>query len=690
MVGRQAARATCLVLPIVVAVACGRSGAPSDPAARDQVLERLRRFEEHARRAVDVRTQPPSHQATGPDPVAVACLLHAPLCVGLLGGRDAAVVLDQALREVARLDAPRSPSGIAVTPAGDVLASGALGGDVWRYRLRDGRLERAGGVPLAGLRAVRAIASGPEGVLYVAEEEEHRLVTLALDPPTGEPPGALLAVAPRLGLAPRGLLRTAHHLLARFVLSHDVVVLPVDARGLPRADAAVRVTHDGPVWAMDAVERDGGLVIALGGVEDHPLDRRQGSFGHVDSYVFVYRVDPSARSARRLAAVNVSKLGVVTPKVVQLETSARDVVVRVAGYGDATAAELRWDDPRPTRKGRWPEPQVATRPLVPGVAAAATLPGGGRLLADPLLDAWVLDDAGGLRVVPVVDPGRAPRNPDARVGEALFFTTLMAPWNRTRGGLSRFTCETCHLEGYVDGRVHHTGRDDVRVATRPLVGLGNVRPYFSRGLDPDLASMVDNEFRVANRRSRHDSWFALDATVAPWLAHLGVGREPLSPEDLRRALVAFLLEATPEPNPVALERTSFSAEERRGALAFLEHCEGCHQARLVADRPETRLPFAAWEAAVLSPQGPLVWARDGRERTGVEPYVHADGPRIPSLRRLARKRPYFTNGSAADLDAVLRRARVPPGQFAHDGAGDTGGALSDDERAALHRFLDLL
>ena len=76
------------------------------------------------------------------------------------------------------------------------------------------------------------------------------------------------------------------------------------------------------------------------------------------------------------------------------------------------------------------------------------------------------------------------------------------------------------------------------------------------------------------------------------------------------------------------------------------------------------------------------------ERTGVEPYVHERGTRVPPLRRLYKKRPYFTNGSAPDLDDVLRRARVRAGGFAHDGA--TGELLDEPSQEALRAFLDLL
>ena len=60
----------------------------------------------------------------------------------------------------------------------------------------------------------------------------------------------------------------------------------------------------------------------------------------------------------------------------------------------------------------------------------------------------------------------------------------------------------------------------------------------------------------------------------------------------------------------------------------------------------------------MSPEGALTWATDRRWKTGIVPYVHADGARVPALRRLYRKYPYFTNGTAAD--AVFPRHRDSP------------------------------
>jgi hypothetical protein len=103
------------------------------------------------------------------------------------------------------------------------------------------------------------------------------------------------------------------------------------------------------------------------------------------------------------------------------------------------------------------------------------------------------------------------------------------------------------------------------------------------------------------------------------------------------------------------------------------------------------VPAAGWEALVLSEAGPIVWARDGYEKTGVEPYVHAEGARPTSLRRAVAKRPYFTNGSARSLEEVVRGVRFgSDGAFFHDGAAPGAAALSDEDATDLLAFLRLL
>jgi hypothetical protein len=446
------------------------------------------------------------------------------------------------------------------------------------------------------------------------------------------------------------------------------------------------------MWGFDAVSDDRGLLVAVGGVEDHPLDRTEGSFGFIDSFVSLYRVTQDGATA--LSSVNTSAFGLVTPKALSLSRSTPGAIeLTVAAYGSDRLASLTWEEPSPRDAIRaLGDPSVEARVVPPGSAAIDRAPDGSLVVANPLIDAWVRISPGAVDVVHVDDAASRTRSADSRLGEALFFTTLMAPWDKSDGRLSRFTCETCHFEGYIDGRTHHTGRGDVRATTKPLLGLFNNRPHFSRALDPDLTTMVNNEFRVAAAKSEHDPWFSLVPSDFPWTRELSIGDAARSPVALRRALMTFFAEFTHRPNPSSVGRAGFSEAERAGAALFRDRCESCHEARLIADDARTRVPFDRWESLVLSPQGPIVWAHAEYAKTGILPYVNEHGARVPSLRRLYKKYPYFTNGTAKDIAAVLSRARTAAdGTFLHDDGGAGGSPLlRDAEQAELAAFLDLL
>jgi cytochrome c peroxidase len=123
---------------------------------------------------------------------------------------------------------------------------------------------------------------------------------------------------------------------------------------------------------------------------------------------------------------------------------------------------------------------------------------------------------------------------------------------------------------------------------------------------------------------------------------------------------------------------------------FQRRCEGCHQARLVADDASSRVPFERWEPLLFAPAAPIVWASNDYARTGVVPYVNEQGARVVSLRRLYKKYPYFTNGSAKNLTEVLDRAGFDDRQFFHEGSLDGAGRLGRAEKDELRAFLELL
>jgi hypothetical protein len=92
----------------------------------------------------------------------------------------------------------------------------------------------------------------------------------------------------------------------------------------------------------------------------------------------------------------------------------------------------------------------------------------------------------------------------------------------------------------------------------------------------------------------------------------------------------------------------------------------------------------------MAPQGAIVWARAEYAKTGVTPYVNERGARVVSLRRLYKKHPYFTNGTARDVRGVLDRVRVADTRFFHEGGPESARILSEAQKTALAAFLDLL
>jgi hypothetical protein len=163
----------------------------------------------------------------------------------------------------------------------------------------------------------------------------------------------------------------------------------------------------------------------------------------------------------------------------------------------------------------------------------------------------------------------------------------------------------------------------------------------------------------------------------------------------------FLIRWSMPSNPAARGRDEFDRLEANGAELFADYCESCHQARLVADDPSTRVALGPggdlepWRALIFADNGPVLWGSDAYAQTGIVPWVHPEGARVPALRRLYLKWPYFTNGGADSLEAVLEGVRLRD-HLDHSCdhevgpvSGDARG-LDDQQRAALLAFLRLL
>ncbi|NUP11883.1 MAG: c-type cytochrome [Polyangiaceae bacterium] len=586
----------------------------------------------------------------------------------------ALALLDTSGATTSALDAPPGAKALAAF-ADLLLVGGPTSPDLWAYRLQGSALVRAPerDVHAFAARGVRSLATTNRCIYGVDQRSDE------LRFHCGDRAGAV--PVPR---GPTQVVATPDHVLVTSPVSHVVTVFDATERG-PVTSPIATIPNDGPLFVTSAAERGGDLFVASGGVENHPLDRRGGSFGYVDSFLYVHLVGKG--HVDTVAAINVGEHGVVTPRALLTHIDGDALVVTAAAYGSDRGAVITV--PLSQRAGSSTEPRVTTFAAAPGIVALARTADGTLLGASRILDGIIAlgDEPHRLESTPLeVDAEDA----ELRLGEAMFFTTAMAPWQSSEGPLSRFTCETCHFEGGIDGRIHATGRADIVATTKPLFGLLNNGPHFTRALDEDMATMIFAEFRVAAKNSGHDAWFDLGEAPIEWIR-----REPwygATAHDapaLRHALFSYLA-SSPHPPPEGAGRDHFDVSEQRGAEVFEDRCASCHAARLIASDPQSEVAFDDWEGLVLSTAGPIVWARDGYEKTGVVPYVHTDGARPSSLRRISRKTPLFTNGTARSLEEVVEGARFDAGTFFHAGGSARAERLDAQQARDLVAFLKLL
>jgi cytochrome c peroxidase len=644
--------------------------APSSAAVSRARVQRLREREAVLRRELSPSEQPPWLDVSGADPYRIAALGDG--FVGILRGSKALVHLDHELHELARIQLPESPTALCVAGTTAFVAS-RYDSHVWPTRLgNDGRLEPEPPFDV-GSAGVADLACDDETV-HVLPAEGTQLLTL-------DARGRRLSRASALAGGLR-LRRAGSYLLELSLFERSLRVLELGPHGQVRRELG-RIRHDGTLWGFDVLQQGAQLLVAVAGVEDQPLVRAHGEFENIDSFVWIYRLGGSGR-LEPLAALDVSDSGLLVPKALALRAQREggfSLTVLAAGSGRLLRASFA--------DATFTQPVLEVVSAPPG-ASDAVFSADGRSAAytSPLFDAFVAAGPGGVKLRRT-DAERRP-SPTVRLGEALFFTELMAPENFSAGTHSRFSCETCHFEGGVDGRTHYTGRGEVSVVTKPLLGLANNRPHFSRAMDPDLSSVCHNEFRVAGAGSGTDPWFSLETARFPWLADLGIERATLSPLELREALLQFLYAFSHAPNPHTRGRTRFSELELSGAAAFRDHCASCHRPRLVTDDPNSEVGFEDWQSAIFRRNAPLTWASPDYAKTGVVPYVHERGTRVTSLRRLALKPRYFTTGEAPDLPGVLERFRETPGGALHVAPPGAGSGLTAAERRALLAFLQLL
>ncbi len=653
-----------VALALVISLA---TGATTD---RIPSLEDLLKFE---RQLLRKRRETPNLGPSGSDHFKIHYYPQSEQYLILLRNRSEVLLTDRTLNLVDRQVTPQSPSGWTFVRNRFLFISGELSPEIRLFEVTVKGLLPRTKFRVQGVASIRDLVYVPSiRSLFLLDEFDRRLIQVTL--PSGWPSQKHFKIEQKtypLGAGPIQIRAHDNHLLINLVLEHTLMIVPLN-QGRPDFSHASRINHNGPIWAFDTIAQHDSLVIAAAGVENRPLNRLGGEFGYIDSFLYLYTLSrrdgiyqwsPLDRyKSRHFTQVNLSEIDVITPKAVKLAASSKDsLTVWVSAFGSTKMARFKFDQSKILLTGTFDVlPGTTDFVIVPKNQSSGTRSKNNpsMIMTNSLLDGIyrVKLDRGDTEYHRVKE---LPSNPSrlswqSRVGELLFFTTLLTPHNRSDGELSRFTCEACHFEGTIDGRVHYTGRKYVFATTKPLRGLANNVPLFSRAGDKSLASMVLAEFRVANQK-RQDS-FSVDTSKYPWLEGIENLPKVLSPRDLRMAFLSFFVDYKHRPNPWRLRSEKLTPKALQGLAVFRERCEYCHQA-IVSTRQGDSLPYDHWSGWLEAKEKDLVWGAPFCTKTGIKPYVHRAGARVPSLRRVQKKYPYFTNGSSPTLRHLLSRFR---------------------------------
>jgi len=494
-------------------------------------------------------------------------------------------------------------------------------------------------------------------------------------------------------------LRSGPLLLVSNFIAHTVGVYPV----LPGGDLGPPVqtiSTEAPVLDLAVVSsprrpRGGALgadepqrgALLLATHEDRVLSRAHLAVEGLDSVLLVLPAAPPGSAAPfvdpgagRRRALNLSERA--RDPVVGLDALAFDPRtgrVAVVGAGSDNVVQAL-----PAALPEAPAASVGGNP-----SAVAFLPAGGLVTADRLGDTLSFvappSNGGAPPGVQVLALGRPERPTPAERGEVMFYSRALVPHNVATGPLSLYTCAGCHPDGHVDGRRHPSKRNRFYSMTKTCRGLLGTEPFLSIGEPDTFAAFADN-ILATHAQGALDAPHSYDQYPVSLRLREGdrYSTVTLSPQETRAALAAYLPRIPVEPSPFAPpERRTLAPDERRGLAAFRDRCSGCHQL-LPATGADRAPASSALEPLLLDAR--LVLTSALRYDVGT-PVLGEGGNCPPSLRGVWSAAPYFTDGSAATLEDVLRRTD-PSARAVHSPANaQRPPALSPRQRADLAAFL---
>ena len=390
--------------------------------------------------------------------------------------------------------------------------------------------------------------------------------------------------------------------------------------------------------------------------EDRPLDRARLSVEGLDSGIITLRARAGAAAAPpfedpgpgKRAFVN---LGERATPVIELAAAAGGGAAAFAVVGAGS------DNMLITAGGDLAA--ATTVEVGANPSAVAALPGGRFVTADRLSDTLTFVAAG--KVTATIDVGAPSVGRLADRGELLFYSRALVPNNVADGPLSLYTCAACHDDGHVDGRRHPAKRNRFFSMTKSCRGLGTTAPYLSLGEPATIEGFADNIVTThAQGAERGAEGFDKYPVTVRVRAGSAWERVTLSPEELRAALVAYMVRIPPEPSPYVARRA------RARSIATRAPAWRCFATAAPAATSWSATP----RAAIAIPAGLLERRLLAGEVALTGPRLHAVGTPIlgdggnnpPSLRGVWEAAPYFSDGSARTLEELLRRTNpdAPP------------------------------
>jgi mono/diheme cytochrome c family protein len=606
-----------------------------------------------------------------------------------LSTSDEVAVVDPAApapRVLARTHVCAFPDAVAALPGGGALVACRFDPALRRVRWAARGEWKVTALPAGREAGARGLAIAPDGsAAYVASPAVGgvKVVSLARG---GVMQTIATGLSPRaLRVVPDGMLhrQEAPLLLVSNFIDHTVTVHHVSPGGR-LGEAVQTIKTEAPVLDMIVTGTPASLMLFTH--EDRPLDRAHISVEGLDSGIITLPADQGGDNCGpnfpfldpgpgKPAFANLGERAV---PVIELASAAvTDVsTVAVVGAGSdnlliAPRADL----------GKAVTVDVGANP-----SAVAALPGGRFVTADRLSDTLTFVADG--KVAATVDVGAPDRPTPAERGELLFYSRALVPNNVATGPLSLYTCAACHHDGHTDGRRHPAKRNRFFSMTKGCRGLGTTAPYLSIGEPATIEGFADN---IVTTHAQGAERGAEGFDKYPVTLRVRAGRDwervTLSSEELRAALVAFMVRIPPEPSPfVAPGRRTLTTDQRAGLVLFRDRCAGCH--KLAADSSSgDRIPARELERRLLAGEVALT---DARLHAVGTPILGDGGNNPPSLRGVWEAAPYFSDGSARSLEDLLRRTD-PDEPAVHSPTNATRPpAFTGAERAALLAFLRAL